>query len=359
MRAVLLSRAVGVDTARLRPIGPAGSRSGPVGLRRRDYRARDGPVSPEVEVIGLWWVRRELGDNLWWRFSVRACSRSALQIPQVGVRLLVLTALGLATVSIGCGADPPDTVDGPTGQAEPVGPGEPVGSVGPVGPVGSVADGDAVAGSGDLVIDTRHVGGFTEVVLAGEGAVEVVVGDDTLVTVETDDNLLEFIHADVRAGVLEISTTAGVDIAPTRSVRYVIEAPALDAIVISGAGSYDIDQWRAEQPRVELIGVGDISITALQSTTLTVEHHGVGSITISGTTTGQRLTMSGVGEYNASDLESAIASVEASGPAAATLWVTEALEVTATDTSAVSYFGSPDLAEQVDDLASLVSLGER
>ena len=270
------------------------------------------------------------------RAPTRPVERRPLRFLFVAV-LLAVIGLG------GCGDD--QTVSSP-GPAGPVGP---VGSVGPT----DVDDDNVVAGSGEMTTEFRPVEGFDRVMLAGQGAITLTIGDEERLSIATDANLLDLIETSVRDGVLEIRTAPGLDIAPSRSVMYDIGATDLASVEISGAGSITIDRWSTESSRVVLSGVGEIQIGSLDATTLEVDHGGVGSITIVGRVVDQIVTVSGVGDYNAGDLESATASVDASGAGAATIWVTGTLAIAASDSSSVEFFGSPDLSQQVDDLATI------
>lgn len=237
------------------------------------------------------------------------------------------------------------------------------GPVGPVGPVGDVGLSDqavdAIAGSGTPVIETRDVESFDRVVLAGEGLVIVTFGDSEAIQVETDDNLIDLIETTVREGALEIRTADDVDIAPTDSVRYRVTVTDLVAVELAGAGSFEVEPWSTDAAQVILSGAGDIRIQALRANALTVEHAGVGSVAIAGSVTEQDVLVSGVGDYAAADLESENASITARGLTEATVWATERLGVIASDASTVRYYGSPDVTQDLSDLASIQSLGAK
>jgi hypothetical protein len=256
-------------------------------------------------------------------------------------RLFLALALVLAGVAA-CGGD--DTTGGPVRNDT----------------VGESDDGNGrVAGSGTPLIDTRVVDGFEHVVLTGEGSVVITFGDSEALLVETDDNLIELIETTVEDGALEIRTTDGVDIEPTNSVRYRITATDLVTVELAGAGSIDVEPWSADEPRVVLSGAGDISIQRLDAEILSVEHTGVGSITVDGDVREQDIVISGIGQYAAADLRSSTASVAADGVTEATIWVSESLRVDASGTAMVSYYGSPDVTQDISGLASLEALGAK
>jgi len=209
------------------------------------------------------------------------------------------------------------------------------------------------------VSESRTVAEFTNVVLAGEGAVVITEGPSGPLTVETDDNLLELIETTVDGETLEIRTRDGIDIDPTDSVRYTIDVPHLSAIELLGAGSFDVATWSADDALVVLGGAGDIRVDGFAGTSLTVELSGAGMITIAGMTGTQDVTASGVGDYVAADLESGTAMLDVDGTVSATVWVADALTVTASGVGEVAYYGEPVVAQEVTAPASIVALGPK
>lgn len=210
--------------------------------------------------------------------------------------------------------------------------------------------GDRTAGSGTIVSEKRTVPQFDRITLAGEGEVVVVDGDGHVLTIETDDNLLPLIETNVQGGTLEIATRAGVDIDPTGSIVYRVTAPEVTGVTLTGAGSFRLDECQADTFSIALSGAGDITIADLTADNLDVALSGAGSIDVAGAVTAQDVDVSGVGDYNARLLESAEASVVASGVGSATVWVTEALDAEVTGVGGIDYYGSPQVTESVSGI---------
>lgn len=258
----------------------------------------------------------------------------------------VLTTALAALILVGCD-DPP--ADGPG----------PVGPVGPVGPIEVEENPDAIVGSGTIASEARTAQGFERVILRGEGRVILTQSSTESLTVETDDNLLQYIEIDVRNGALEISTAEGIDIAPTASVTYRVGIVNVASIELLGAGTIEIDQLAAPEINLVLGGAGDIRVGAIEATDLSIELEGVGTIVAEGTVRHQEIKASGVGEYEAPNLSSGSATIEATGSTVVTVWVTDTLSVTTADAASVSFYGDPQLSQQPDGLGSITSLGDK
>lgn len=265
----------------------------------------------------------------------RICDRSAV------------IALGFAVLLIGCGE-----------SVEQDGPG-PVGPAGPVGPVGPVGDEIGEPGSGVVVSEDRDVGAVTRVLFGSEGEVHISFGAEASLTVEADDNLLSHLETEVEEDQLHIRTVEGVDIAPSRSPRFHIVLPALTEIELSGVGDVVVEPVESQTLSVALLGVGDITLRDVDVDLLLYDLAGVGTVSISGTAEEQRGSVSGRCSFYAADLESERAMLQASGGGYAVVSVVSRLSVSATDTGAVEYYGSPSVTEEIGGLGSVTSLGER
>jgi hypothetical protein len=221
-----------------------------------------------------------------------------------------------------------------------------------------LADTGGVAGSGDIVAEARSLGSFDRVVLAGEGTVVITHGAGQSVMVETDENLLQYIDTSVVDGTLEIRTSADVDIAPSDSVVYEIAVVELNAVELTGAGSIHVGRWSTDHAHVALGGTGTVRIEELLAPELAVECVGVGTISIAGEVGHQEVSAAGMGEYAAADLESRTASVVGTAGGAATIWVTESLEVDVADSATVAYYGMPEV-DEVTSGGAITPLGAR
>ena len=64
-----------------------------------------------------------------------------------------------------------------------------------------------IKGSGNVILEERDVSGFDQIVMAGAGQIIITQGDRESLSIETDDNLLEYISTEVTGDTLEIDFT--------------------------------------------------------------------------------------------------------------------------------------------------------
>jgi len=174
-------------------------------------------------------------------------------------------------------------------------------------------------GSGNAASETRNVGAFDTVELAGSNNVTVRVGSDASVVVNGDDNLLDRITTDVVATTLVIDDSGGFSTNSQMSVD--VTVPSLRAITLSGSGNIDADDVHAGRLVVRLSGSGNIRAA--------------------GEAAQLHVTLIGSGEVELMQLvaRDVHADLQASGHIA--VYATDSLDASVTGTGAITYLGSP------------------
>lgn len=178
-----------------------------------------------------------------------------------------------------------------------------------------------IKGSGNVVTEDRDVSGFDSVALLGFGRVIITQGDEESLTVETDDNLMQYIETEVRGGTLELGFTEDdILLDPSDSIIFRLSLIDLAALDSSGAGKFEIE--KLETDRLEI-------------------------------------TLNGLGNYDAPDLESQTATVRVPGAGSVAIWVLNTLDVTINGAGSVEYYGSPHVTQDISGVGKLTSRGDK
>lgn len=194
----------------------------------------------------------------------------------------------------------------------------------------------AVAGSGNVVSETRPVSGFSAVSLRGMGSVIIDQNGSESLQISADDNFLPYLKTEVRGDTLYIEASddaEGVVFTNVTDLTFRISAAALEAIELAGAGSIEVNDLDSETWRVTVPGAG--------------------SVTVSGRTDGQTVEMEGAGSYNAADLESKEATIRSSGAGTAVVRVSDKLDVTIDGFGNVQYIGDPVIKQEINGLGKV------
>ena len=225
-----------------------------------------------------------------------------------------------------------------------------------------------VNGSGDIIVVERQVSDFEEILVSGVGKVIVTQGETESLTIETDDNLMEYIKTEVRGNTLEIGFTKDTSFSPgggskilepTDGFIFRVSVVDLYALSVSGAAKFEVKKLKTDQLAIKLSGAGDVKVDDLNATQLDVVISGAGNVDLTGKAEVQEIKLSGFGRYQADDLESQEAVVTISGAGGAEVWVTEILDVTISGAGDVKYYGNPSITPEITGVGRIQSLGEK
>ncbi len=215
-------------------------------------------------------------------------------------------------------------------------------------------------GSGNLVSETREVSGFDTVVFSGAGDVEIIQDGTESITIETDDDVMQYVETVVRDGTLYVGLDFDgiASIIPTE-VNVTLHVVTLTGITASGAWSVHAESLETDSLEALISGTGSIRIDLLTATDLVADISGAGEFEIAGQVTSQQVGISGTGKYHAGDLQSEVVVIDISGAGEATLWVTESLDVTVSGTGQVDYYGRPQVSFDESGSGDINGLGNK
>jgi len=220
-----------------------------------------------------------------------------------------------------------------------------------------------VQGSGNVVTEEREVGQIDTVELSGIGRLEITQGDSTSLTIEADDNVMQYIKTETVNDTLEISlrsrTFPFITVDPSATMVYRLTVPNLSRVSLSGSGEVASSGFEADELEVEISGSGKLELTDLVVDRFVYDLSGSGKAVLSGTAERQEVTISGSGRLEADELRSADARIEINGSGRAIVWVTEQLRVDISGSGDVQYYGSPEVDQDVSGSGSIKGLGNK
>lgn len=219
--------------------------------------------------------------------------------------------------------------------------------------------GERVSGSGKIVTETYDVRGFDSIELSAGGVAEIVQGETEGLTVEVDDNLLEYLDIDVAGDTLRIRTRRDYSLAPSGTIRYIIQVRDLEEISVSGSGQVEMDGLTAGRLALSSSGLGSVILHNVQADALRLDISGSGSAKLDGTMDTLEISISGSGDLQGQDLQVRRAVVSISGSGKAILWVTESLDADISGAGVISYYGSPQVDQQVSGVGKVEKLGDK
>ena len=202
---------------------------------------------------------------------------------------------------------------------------------------------DVIVGSGRIVPQQRPISGVHGLRLIGVGDVDIRQGSSENLVVEAEDNLLEFLTTEVIGGVLVISQDPDVSIQATRRIIYHLDITTLERTEVVGTGNLTCHALQGNRLEIDTIGVGRVDFFNLSLDELQIDLAGVGNIRMSGATRNQRVNITGVGAYEARELDSSSAWINLLSVGSATVRVRDRLAANVIGTGCIYYVGNPTI----------------
>jgi len=216
-----------------------------------------------------------------------------------------------------------------------------------------------IRGSGDLVTETRQVSNFDSIDLSGSGEVIITQGGSETLSIETDDNVMEFVNTEVEDGTLKLGFKPGVKLISPSQLTFYVEVIDLQGLAVSGSGDIKSEMLETDRLDANVSGSGGVRITDLSAGEVKARISGSGEVNLDGNASFQDVEISGSGKYLAGDVCSASVEVSVSGSGEATVCATESLDANVNGSGTVDYYGKPSVNSSSSGSGSINSLGEK
>jgi hypothetical protein len=216
-----------------------------------------------------------------------------------------------------------------------------------------------IFGSRNLISETRTVSGFDKVDVSGGGSLNIIQDGTESLTVETDDNMMQYITSQVRGGTLYLSLDSHMQSVAPSALNFTVHVKDLSGINTSGSWDVTSAEIKGVNLAIVLSGSGKVRVDSMTLTTLSVTSSGSGNVTVAGKTDSQTISISGSGKYTAGDLNSQSANITISGSGNVTVWATKTLTAHVSGSGEVSYYGSPQVSFDQSGSGSIHNLGTK
>jgi hypothetical protein len=217
------------------------------------------------------------------------------------------------------------------------------------------------------ITETREVSPFQEIMLSGEGELEILQGDTVSLNIEAEQLDMPKISTNVVNNRLIIRTDMLRSPIP---IIFQVTVTDVNKISLTGPGHIYMHKLETDNLFIDARGVGmaslalgnldiadylildmrgtaDVTVSDLAVPELTAKLRGSGVLEIAGEVERQNITIFDTSIYQASELQSKRASVEVSGAGDATLRVQETLDIGLSGSGNVYYYGEPAVEQDV------------
>lgn len=201
-----------------------------------------------------------------------------------------------------------------------------------------------VEGNGNITTQNRQVGTFSEISVGGGMQVEVSQGSTHTLSIQADDNLLEYIVTEVNGSKLQIRYKNNVSVS-SRKVKVTITTPRLDGAAISGSGSlYTTGSIPSNGVfDAAISGSGNLKI-ASGANEVKARISGSGDIAFAGNASALDVSISGSGSFKGFELNTREAVVSISGSGSVETAVNGKIDARIAGSGSVLYKGSAQVS---------------
>src|SRR5678815_5064179 len=112
--------------------------------------------------------------------------------------------------------------------------------------------GPQIKGSGKRELQKREVAPFTSITTEGAFTIEVTCQKNLSLEVEGDDNVLEYVTAEVGSNILRLKNTKSYS--TNEPVKFKISVPNLEGLAVNGAGHIDIKGMNNDKFEIDTNG---------------------------------------------------------------------------------------------------------
>ena len=183
-----------------------------------------------------------------------------------------------------------------------------------------------IQGSGKREVQKRQISPFTSIDTQGAFNIIVTLQKDVSLEVEGDDNVLNYVTAEVGNNVLRLSNSKNYSV--NEPVTFKISVPNLESLSVSGAG--------------------EIEIKGMNNEKFEIDSNGAPTITVSGTTKVLDIDTNGAGRIDTHNLRASRGVVDSKGVSKVEVDVEDQLDVTVSGPSSVIYKGDPVVNKTVN-----------
>lgn len=202
---------------------------------------------------------------------------------------------------------------------------------------------EKIKGNGNVTTITRTTSDYDGISCAGSFDYILVAGTEGKITLEGEENLLEYIITEVKNGKLIVKTEKNINLSPSGNKTIKVTIPFKDIDEISLAGSGDLmnkDTVTANDLKVSLAGSGDV-VLAVETNSINGSLAGSGDLTLKGNTNNLTASLAGSGDIHAFDLQANNTDVSIAGSGDAEVVSKESLKARIAGSGDIEYKGNP------------------
>jgi len=201
-----------------------------------------------------------------------------------------------------------------------------------------------VKGNGNVTTITRTTSDYDGIKCAGSYDYILVAGTEGNITIEGEENLLEYIITEVKDNTLIVKTKKNVNLKTSfnKSIKITIPFKDISSVALAGSGDlWNEDKITSNKLDVALAGSGDVVLN-IETSTVNGSIAGSGDLTLKGSTNNLVAKVAGSGDFHGFGLQANNTTVSVAGSGDAKVVSNKSLKARVAGSGDIEYKGNPE-----------------
>lgn len=214
--------------------------------------------------------------------------------------------------------------------------------------------GKRIHGNGVIKTEGRKTGDFSSIDVGGAINVYLKQGADRSVSIETDENLFEYIETSDDGDVLRIRPRRNINLDPSGTVKVYVTAPAFTRLHVSGASKIISDSRITSEKEmdIDISGASEVRVD-IKAPRITAELSGASNMVLTGETKDFSVGGSGASNARCFELLTENANVDLSGASGADVFASVSIHGEASGASHIRYKGNATVQSNTSGAGSI------
>ena len=220
-----------------------------------------------------------------------------------------------------------------------------------------LAVGGEIKGNGNIIKENRNVSGYTEISAGGVFDVVLTQGETNSLQLEGEENILPHVQVVVKGDKLWISMDPVHNYKINKNIKVSITLPKLSGIDASGASKFTGTNVfnKSNDFEIDGSGVAKISLNLIAGN-LEIDLSGASNLMLSGNATNAEIHLSGAADLEGKSLVTVGTEVKTSGASSVEITAFQTLDVQASGSSTVNFYGEAELTSTSSGSAKIKKL---
>lgn len=200
-----------------------------------------------------------------------------------------------------------------------------------------------ITGNGKLITENRSLSDYDKIDVAGSFEVKLVKGKEGAISINADENLMEYLETEIENGHLKIQPKKDYQLKSTKTIVITVSFEMIDAISLAGSGNVrSADVLNATNLNLNLVGSGEINLP-VSTKNLTSHIAGSGNIKLSGNSDVFRSEIAGSGNLEGYDLKATASHINIAGSGNMKIHAVSEIHANIAGSGNVIYSGNPTI----------------